>query len=123
MVQLFTIVALLIICFAGYVMFKHIEFLLVSVTLYRDMVKQQTAMVGLLTEIRDGRLAGQGTAVAGRLVSSVGSASAGPTGGLSADAPRTSGPVGAEQFQCSDCGAVVGPDDAACSRCGEPLTD
>lgn len=47
-------VGLILLCFAVYVIYKQLEFVFVSVKLYRKMVQRQDAIVGLLLDIRDG---------------------------------------------------------------------
>ena len=46
-------VIICLIGFLGYVIFKQIQFILVSVNLYKKMVEQQAGMIDLLLDMRD----------------------------------------------------------------------
>ena len=51
--QVFGVIVIGFILFCVYFIFKQIEFVVVSVNLYRKMVRQQDSMVKLLIDIRD----------------------------------------------------------------------
>ena len=50
---LFTLIFIAFVAFSIYFIFKQIQFILVSVGLYKEMVSNQKNIIGLLTEIRD----------------------------------------------------------------------
>jgi len=119
---LFGIILVGFLLFCVYFIFKQIEFVLVSVSLYRELVSQQGEMLKLLAAIRDNTNSCDGRPAAdhserNRTPKSA-PLGAGPV--LDTSAPQRT-PQTSRGTHCSNCGKF--PDAAAtvCPRCGTSL--
>lgn len=107
------VILIAFILFFIYFIFKQIQFVLVSVNLYKKMVNRQDAMVKLLLDIRDNSKKYNPTVVAAKRIEEAETAED--------DSMQESEPEEEPPDFCYHCGAENPKKSKVCPRCGKQL--